>query len=59
MTNLEAKTEKSSRRLGGVWARRDVRKCDSFIGVKVRDDGLLQEGHLFEFTDLLLGGRVK
>lgn len=59
MTNLEAKAEKSSQTLGGVWARRDVRKCDSFIGIKVRDGGLLQEGHLFEFTDLLLGGRGK
>lgn len=33
---------------------RDVRNCDSFIGMKVRKASLLQEGHLFEFTDLLL-----
>lgn len=55
--NAEMKTEKSSHTLSGVWAWWDMRKCDSFIGVKVRKDSLLQEDHLFEFTDMLLVGR--
>lgn len=57
LTNAEVKTEKSSHALWGDWAWWDMRKCDSFIGVKVREDSLLREGHLFEFADLLLVGR--
>lgn len=57
VTNAEVKIEKSSHTLWGVWAWWDMRKCDSFIGVKVREDSLLWEGHLLEFTDLLLVGR--
>lgn len=57
VTNAEVTTEKSSHTLWGVWAWWDMRNCDSFIGVKVREDSLLREGHLFEFTDLLLVGR--